>query len=117
MNGGSSMAQHSSGTAGEHRRHPPCLTAAPSVSDGINTTVDAMQAPLLGALGDRTLRQSHLDELARRHDPMLHPRYTSDSPIHRVALVNHEDTKAPRPLNSPPRPWFRSMEVRWNKSM
>ena len=102
MDSGGAVAQRGSGSAGEHRCHPLRLVAEPFVSHRIDTSVDAVKQPPLRALSDRAFRQSHLDELRRRHDPMLLTCDERDLRIHRGALVNHEDTKAPRPLDSPP---------------
>lgn len=42
VDGGGAMAQDSTRTRGEHRRHPACLFAEAVVADGIDTSVDAM---------------------------------------------------------------------------
>ena len=72
------------------------------MAHGVDTAVKAMKAALLSTLGDRVLRQSHLDELPRRRNPMLPSRNSRYLPIDWGALVIHEDTKAPRPADSPP---------------
>ncbi len=102
VNGRGSVTQYRTVPTSKNRCHPPCLFAQPLVANRIDTTMQAMKEPSLSALGDRALRQPHLDELRCRHDSMLLACHTRDAQIHRGALVNHEDTKAPRWSISPP---------------
>jgi hypothetical protein len=102
MNSGGSVAQYGVGTASEHRGHPPRLFTRRLVTDGVDAAMDAMKAATLSSLGDRALRQPHLDELPHRDDPMLRGGDARNLQIDRGALVDHEDTKAPRPSFSPP---------------
>ena len=96
------MAQGGAHSTREHRSHPSRLFAQPIVANRIDTSIETMEAPALCPLRNRALRQSDLDELRGRDDPMLPACDPSDEPIHRGALFNHEDTKAPRGSVSPP---------------
>src|SRR5690349_6089744 len=96
------VAQDGVGPTGENRRHPPRLVADPIVAYRIHAAMHAMQPSAPGALGDCTPRQSHPDELLRRHDPVLDTRDTRYLPIERGTFVAHEDTKAPRGETLPP---------------
>jgi len=72
------------------------------VADRVDTLMETVEKTAARPLGHRRLRQSQLDKLRRRHYPVLLTRNTRYPRIDRGAFVNHELTKAPRPLALPP---------------
>jgi hypothetical protein len=81
VNGGGAVAQYGAVPTGEHGGHPPRLFAETLVPHRIDTLVQAVKTPASNALGDRSRRQSSIDQLPRRHDPMLHTREACDMQI------------------------------------
>jgi hypothetical protein len=49
---GTQVAEYSSFAAGEHGRHPPAFMAESGVANGINTTMNRVEATSLCALRD-----------------------------------------------------------------
>jgi len=82
MDCGCTVAQRGTFTTSEHRRHPPPLIAKSLMTHRINPAVEPMKPAALRPLGDRALRQSHLNELRGRDDPMLLTRDQRDPQIH-----------------------------------
>ncbi len=65
------MAENSSVTVGEYRRHPPPLLAEPRVSDRVNTTMNSVKTTGSDTLISRLLGQAGRMKLAVRDDTML----------------------------------------------
>jgi hypothetical protein len=69
------MAQDSSGTTGQHRRHPSAPKGQFGAAHGVDTAKDRMQPPLRNPMMDGVLSEPQRAKLIPSHNPMLHLRH------------------------------------------
>ena len=68
---GTPMAQHGSGSAGQHRRHPSPMAGQPPVTDGIHALMNGMQALDIHPVLNGRPTEPEFAQLPIRHDAML----------------------------------------------
>ena len=98
------MAENSSRPTGKESRHPTTLGREVGVADGVDPTVDRMQATDSNAMAHTVLVQASLPQLPHRNHAMLLRCDRGHSNVRIGALVAHIATKAPGPADSPLRP-------------
>lgn len=72
------VAEHSTGSAGEHGRHPPSFGADRTMSQGVDPAVKGMKSPDLDPVPDRSSPEPELQQLSMRDDAMLAGRESGD---------------------------------------
>ena len=95
------MAQHRPGRAREHRRPSPPHFPYLRVSDGIDATMDPMQAPRADPSVDAARAEPEPDQLRAAHDTAL-PRRDLGDRVVCDALAPHSEAKASHRPDSPP---------------
>ena len=76
------VAEHRARTAREHGGHPAAVPAQDRVTDRVDPTVDAVEAPGCDAVGDRLPSESDGPQLTRRDDAVLPGGERRDPPVH-----------------------------------
>jgi len=80
------MAEHCMRTMGQHRRHPPGLDRDRSVSDGIDTSMQAIETTMGDPGADHLLGQPDLPELPPPHHPVLTARESGDLSVENLRV-------------------------------
>src|SRR5436309_10228443 len=77
------MAQHCTGSAGQHGGHPAPLSGQPSMSDRVDTTMNLLKTAPAHPVPDRLLADSHPHQLVSSDHAMLALREVGDDLIQR----------------------------------
>jgi hypothetical protein len=78
---GAAVAQHGAVAGSQHRRQVPGVPVEHRVADGVDATVEAVQAPVLHSTSDRVAVKPHLVELGHAHYSVLHGGQLGEPPI------------------------------------